>query len=155
MLLLGSFLFEDFEIPETVHGLLSGKQMFAVKKLIGGQRVIDAMGPDPADISWSGRFQGGDIVARGQQVASMREAGQPVVLVCDEVTLTVVIAEFNMPYERPYQGTYDIRCIVQPAAAQAPSPSLDDAVSGDFSSANSVISNAPTFQDAGTSVNVG
>lgn len=155
MLLLGDFQFEDFEIPESVKGLLSGKQMLAVKKQIGGARVIDAMGPDPADISWSGRFQGGDLVARAQQLASMRDAGTAVVLVCDAVVLTVVVNDFNVSYERPYQGVYDIKLVVQPAAVQAAAPTLDDAVSDDLGKANDVLANAPSFQDAGTTVNIG
>ena len=144
MLLLGSFFFQNFEIPETVRGLLSGKQMLATKKLIGGQRVIDAMGPDPADVSWSGRFQGGDIVARGSQVATMRDAGQPVVLVCDAVTLTVMIEEFNIRYERPYQGLYDIKLVVIPDNPGNAIFSLDDLVAGDLASASAVLGGSVT-----------
>jgi hypothetical protein len=148
MLLLGTFLFEDFEIPESVKGLLSGKQMLSVKKQIGGQRVIDAMGPDPADVTWAGRFQGGDLVARASFIAVMRDAGQPVVMVCDEVVLTVVIHEFNVGYERPYQGLYDIRLVVQDdltldliEALVAP---LDDLVNNDLTSAANILGGAVT-----------
>ena len=145
MLLLGSFLFTDFEIPENLKGLLSGKQMLAVKRQIGGERVIDAMGADPADVSWAGRFQGGDIIARGTQLADMRDAGQPLALVCDTVALTVVIAEFHVSYERAYQGLYDIKCVVQPPTQPQPAPSLDDAVGDDLTSSDNVINNAPAL----------
>jgi hypothetical protein len=140
MLLLGAFIFADFEIPERLSGMLSGKQMLAVKKQIGGQRVIDAMGPDPTDPAWSGRFQGGDVVSRASQIAAMRDAGQPVVLVCDSVVLTVVIAEFNFDYERPWQATYDIRLIVQPDDTDQPDSSLDDLVGFDLQNSSNVLS---------------
>lgn len=139
MLMLGNFLFAEFEIPERITGLLGGKQMLAVKKQIGGQRVIDAMGVDPADIAWSGRFQGGDLVSRAGQISVMRDAGQPVTLVCDTIVLTVAILEFNVSYERPWQGTYDIKLVVQPDQAQDDASSLDDLVGDDLTSAQAII----------------
>jgi len=145
MLQLGSFLFEFFEIPENIKGMLSGKQMLAVHKLIGGQRVIDAMGVDPADITWSGRFQGGDLVSRASQLSDLRDAGASLDLVCDVIVLTVVIAEFNVPYERPWQGTYDIRLVVQPEASpDEDADTLDDAVDSDMTSANQVAAGGVT-----------
>lgn len=140
MLLLGSFLFQDFEIPENVRGLLSGKQMLAAKKLIGGQRVIDAMGPDPDDISWSGRFQGGDVVSRAQQIADMRDTGQTQSLVCDLVVLTVLIADFKFSYERPYQATYEITVMVLPDQIDSGGDaSLDSLVGSDMTMALSFL----------------
>jgi len=154
VLLLGSFLFADFEIPERIRGLLSGKQMLAIKRQIGGARVIDAMGPDPADIAWSGRLQGGDLVARLGQLASLRDAGQAVTLVCDSVVLTVVIGDFNVDYERPYQGTYDIRLVVQPDDTPSSPASLDDLVGADMDSGNQILGGSTTggALDAGTTV---
>lgn len=144
MVLLDDFQFSGFEIPSNIEGLLSGKQWLSVKKQIGGQRVIDAMGPDPDDISWSGRFQGGDLVARASQLATMRDAGQPVTLVCDLIVLTVVIAEFKVPYERPWQGTYSIRLVVQPDVATDDSETLDDLVGDDMSSSNQIVGGSVT-----------
>jgi hypothetical protein len=151
MLLLGNFQFQDFEVPEKLKGLLSGKQMLAKKTLIGGQRVVDAMGPDPADIAWSGRFQGGDLIARAQQLASLRDAGQALTLVADAVVLTVLIDEFNTSYERPYQGTYDIKLMVLPDAPEPSPPSLDDSVNGDLGSANAIVGGSVTGGTQSTS----
>jgi hypothetical protein len=149
MLLLDTFAFQDFEIPEQLKGLLSGKQLLAVKKQIGGQRVIDAMGPDPADIAWSGRFQFKDAVTRADQLASMRDAGQPVTLVCDLVVLTVLVAEFNFDYERPYQALYDIKLIVLPDDENVTmAPTIDDAVASDLGSATATLSAAPSVSPA-------
>jgi hypothetical protein len=154
MLLLGDFQFQDFEIPEKIAGLLAGKQMLAAKKLIGGQRVIDAMGPDPADIAWSGRFQGGDLVARASQLATMRDAGQAMTLVCDAIVLTVYVADFHPSYERPWQGAYEIKLMVLPDAPEPAPPSLDDSVNGDLGSANQILGGSVTggTLDAGSTV---
>lgn len=145
MLTLGNFSFADFEIPSSISGLLSGKQMLAIKKQIGGQRVIDAMGPDPDDISWSGRFQGGDLLSRAGQLAAMRDAGQPVELVCDQIVLTVVVGDFKVPsYERPYQGTYELRLVVQPDQPADNDDNLDDLVGDDAGSAAQITGGSVT-----------
>lgn len=141
---LGSFIFEDWEIPSSVKGLLSGPQMLAVKKQIGGARVIDAMGADPEDVKWSGRFQGGDVVGRADQLASMRDKGQPLTLVCDQVVLTVLIKKFVFDYERPYQAPYDIELIVLPDVSDNASPALDDLVGDDLTSSDNILSGAVT-----------
>lgn len=144
MLLLDSFIFSDFEIPPNVKGLLSGKQMLAIKKQIGGQRTIDAMGPDPKDITWSGRFQGGNLTLRASQLAAIRDAGQAVALTCDLISLTVVVAEFDVSYERAWQGTYDIRLVVQPDITDDNTDTLDDLVGSDMGSANQIAAGGVT-----------
>ena len=56
VLLLGPIAFTDYSPPECMP--FGGRQQMAVHKLIGGQRVIDTLGPDDEDIQWSGRFFG-------------------------------------------------------------------------------------------------
>ena len=53
---LGGFAFQDFEVPERIPA--GGEQMLAIHKLVGGRRVIDAMGRDDAALEWSGYFLG-------------------------------------------------------------------------------------------------
>jgi hypothetical protein len=53
---IGGISLSEWEIPERIN--FGGKQQVTVHKLIGGNRVIDAMGPDPDDVRWSGRFRG-------------------------------------------------------------------------------------------------
>jgi hypothetical protein len=155
MLLLDSVLFQEWQLPENVKGLLSGKQMLAVKKQIGGARVIDAMGPDPADVEWSARFQGGgDAAAWADQIAVMRDAGQAVVLVCDAIVLNVVVAEFHFEYERPWQASYRIKLIVIPDVSDDDSASLDDQVGSDMDNANTVSTSAPNTADIGTNTSL-
>lgn len=139
-LLLGAFLFEDFEIPEKLN--FGGKQMLAVHKLIGGGRVIDAMGPDPDEIKWSGRFQGGHVVVRAKLLEAMRNAGRPVILVNDLIVKTVLVSEFSYDYERSYQATYTISCTVLPNALDDLAQTLDDLVGAALASVTSLLNGA-------------
>jgi len=63
---LGSELVDDDENSRgDSHGnaIFGGAQMMAIHKLIGGQRVIDTLGPDDENISWTGRFVGAGTVS--------------------------------------------------------------------------------------------
>jgi hypothetical protein len=53
-LTLGDFTFARYEIPERIP--FGGDQQLNVHKLVGGVRVIDALGADPMPIEWSGFF---------------------------------------------------------------------------------------------------
>ena len=57
-LLLGPVAFQDFEVPCGVN--FGGRQRLALHRLPGGSRVIDALGRDDAQISFSGIFSGSD-----------------------------------------------------------------------------------------------
>jgi len=78
-LILGGFTFIDYAIPEEVPQ--GGEHHLVVHKLIGGNRVIDAMGPDDADISWSGRFQGPTATPKANALDPLRRAGAQLPLV--------------------------------------------------------------------------
>lgn len=143
MLLLDTVQFNDWEIPEEIN--FGGKQTLVVHKPIGDQRVIDAMGADPDDIRWSGRFQGGDVVGRATQLEAIREGGAAVTLVCGSITKTVVVSEFTWRYQREYQGLYSITCVVVPdAATDNDNASLDDLVNNDMASVNQILSGSVT-----------
>jgi hypothetical protein len=146
-LVLGGFEFADFEIPDKIN--FGGKQTLAVHKQIGGQRVIDAMGTDPEDIRWSGRFQGGDVVSRAARLEAMRDAGGKVTLACGAVIKTVVVKEFSYDYERPYQAPYQITCVVAPDDAGDPLQSLDDLVGQDAAAFSDQVDQFNTNAEAG------
>src|SRR5258708_34428670 len=78
VLTLGPLLFTDFEVPESIN--VGGKQIRVVHKLVGGDRVIDAMGRDDDDIVWSGRFRGSAAEIRARLADFLRVQGQPLVL---------------------------------------------------------------------------
>lgn len=139
MLILGSIIFKGFELPEQVP--LGGDHSFTVHKLLGGARVLDAMGPDDRDIEWKGLFFGANALSNARAVDAMRVAGQEVPLLIDSEMRTVVIKSFKWDYQRPYQIPYTIALIVSstPFLGLGPS-SLDDLVTADLAAAGSLIS---------------
>ena len=72
-LTLGPVAFAGFEIPSSI--TLGGRQRLAIHKLPGGLRIIDALGPDPADLAWSGIFTGPDAADRARLLDAMRVGG--------------------------------------------------------------------------------
>lgn len=109
-LTLGGVVFADFEIPEAIN--FGGAQALAVHQLPGGNRVIDAMGPDDADIRWSGRFRGSTAEERALLLDYMRRAGQQVLLTWSLQRFQVVIREFTANFQQAYEIPYSITCTV-------------------------------------------
>lgn len=110
---LGDITLTGFEIPERVP--FGGKQSLMVHPLVGGARVVDAMGAEPRPIRWSGIiFSTPDTVAnaRAQQIDLMRSAGQAIVLSWFTNSYLVTIKEFLPDWERFYQIPYEIECEV-------------------------------------------
>ena len=105
VLLLGPIAFTDYSPPECLP--FGGRQQMAVHKLIGGQRVIDTLGPDDEDIQWSGRFFGAGALSTCLALDSLRAAGQVLPLSYAGMGYTV----------RGYSPSasmveYKIRCVV-------------------------------------------
>ncbi|MGY0484317.1 hypothetical protein HUK83_04430 [Endobacter medicaginis] len=99
-----------------------GAQRLAVHRLPGGGRVIDAMGADDRDVSWTGTFIGPAAVSRARQLDSMRQAGAPVTLSWADFRRTAVISAFEPDYSAggglvPYSITL---CLLTDTAAPAP-----------------------------------
>jgi hypothetical protein len=114
--ILGAIAFQDFEVPEKI--VFGGAQRVAVHELIGGGRVVDALGYDDAEISFAGVFSGSDAVARAQALDAMRSSGATVTLAWDRYFYTVIIAQFVADYEKPWWLPFALRCVVvaDPAA---------------------------------------
>lgn len=138
-LILGGFVFTDYAIPE--HVSLGGEHSFVVQRLIGGERVVDAMGPDDSDIHWSGRFQGSDALSKAMAIDQLRISGVQVPLVIDSQYRLVGVKKFEWQYERWYQIVYRISCLVVAnfGGAQSFTPTLDVQVALDVSRVNASI----------------
>ncbi len=117
---LGGVSFQDFEVPEKIS--FGGTQRLAVQELIGGGRVVDALGYDDGEISFSGIFAGSDAAQRAQTLDTARAAGAVLALFWDQYFYNVVIAEFAADYEKPWWIPFALRCIV------ASDPAIDNAV---------------------------
>ena len=109
-LTLGGVLLDGFEAPAGLR--FGGDQALAVHRLPGGARIIDAMGPDDADIVWRGYLSGADATDRARLLDTMRQAGAAVTLGWDDSSYNVVIARLRFVYSGPWWIQYDISCTV-------------------------------------------
>jgi hypothetical protein len=116
-LLLGPIVFQDFEVPAGIN--FGGRQRLALHRLPGGTRVIDALGRDDAQISFSGIFTGSDATLRARSLDELRVAGIALPLTWDVLFYTVLIAEFRADYRNGWWIPYRIVCTVLQDEASA------------------------------------
>ena len=153
----GAFVFSGAEVPEKI--TFGGDQMLAVHKLVGGLRVVDAMGPDDHALSWSGWFLGSANAAdpqagalpdarsatgRARFLDAVRRSGLLCTLAWGDFSYQVVVSKFTADYEKPYKVPFSIRCeVVQDrtrSAASAALASPSDALNGDASTLTTLAS---------------
>ncbi|HVJ54871.1 MAG TPA: hypothetical protein VM689_20595 [Aliidongia sp.] len=125
---LGGFAFQNFEVPNELP--FGGAQAITTHKLIGGGRVIDAMGRDDARLAWSGTFLSPDADLRARSLDALRVAGAPLALVWNAHRYLVVIQSFSPVYRRASEVPYRIACEIiqdqtQPALEPPESPDAD------------------------------
>lgn len=111
---LGNVTFSAFEVPPSIQ--FGGAQRLVVQTLPGGGRVIDAMGQDDADISWSGILTGPDAASRARLLDSLRIAGDALPLVWDSFAYNVIIADLALQFRNPWWIPYRLRCVVATSA---------------------------------------
>jgi hypothetical protein len=109
-LTLGGIAFSGFEIPEKIN--FGGRQNLVTHKLVGGKRIIDAMGRDDDDIAWAGRFRGSNAKIRAQALDGLRISGAPQTLGWDGFSYSVIIKEFKADYTQSYEIPYTVTCEV-------------------------------------------
>jgi hypothetical protein len=109
-LLLGPIAFQAFEVPASIN--IGGAQRLAIHHLPGGSRVIDALGRDDSDITFSGTFSGPDATLRARLVDEMRVSGLPMPLTWDVFFYSVIIKKFEADYRSGWWIPYRMTCIV-------------------------------------------
>jgi hypothetical protein len=133
---LGGVPFQDFEVPERI--AFGGAQRLAINQLIGGGRVVNALGVDDGEIVFSGIFSGSDAAGRVQALDLLRSTGTAVPFIWGEFFYIVVVAQFIVEYAKPWWIPFAVRCVVvtDPVAAlgSAVAP-LTNLISGDISNA--------------------
>lgn len=107
---LGDFLFDDFEIPESLQ--FGGQQSLAVHQLIGGGRVVDCMGSVPSEISWSGYFLGLTSIERARYLQNLMQQGQVLNFLYFDFNYDVVISQFVANLEQSYKIPFSITLTV-------------------------------------------
>lgn len=109
-LVLGDVKFSGVEVPERIP--FGGAQHLVVHELIGGVRVIDALGRSDRALEWSGWLLGENAVARAQELDAIRIGGLQQTVTWDKFNYTVIVREFEAEYQRFYQIPYRITCEV-------------------------------------------
>ena len=109
-LLLGPVAFRDFEIPSAIN--FGGAQRLAVHRLSDGTRIIDALGRDDADITFSGTFTGANATLRARLLDELRVAGTPLPLTWDVFFYTILISRFQADYQQNAWIPYRLSCTV-------------------------------------------
>jgi hypothetical protein len=141
VLTLGSIVFQDFEIPQEMP--FGGSHMLVVKKLVGGDRVIDAMGRDDAEKAWSGRFRGSLAEGKARTLDQLRIGGQQQLLTWSSLRYLVVIDKFEARFQSPMEIPYSISCtVIQDLSAQILpiAPTADASIFGDIAGAGTLAS---------------
>lgn len=94
---LGDLILSGPEVPDTL--VMGGKQILVIHRLLGGGRVIDAVGNDPARLVLSGRFIGPLATRRARRVEAMRQAAHVLSFSVADLSADVWIAEFSWAYQ--------------------------------------------------------
>jgi len=128
ILTLDDFTFVDTEIPERID--FGGHQNLVLHDLVGGVRVVDAMGAFSEPLQWAGMFRGPEALSRARYLDAKRVAGKKLTLTWSELRYQVVIREFRATFERSYQIPYNIVLEVVADEAQ-PQATLVEKVSVD------------------------
>lgn len=139
---LGDVLFAELEVPDRI--TFGGEQKLTVHELVGGTRIVDAMGRSDMPLGWTGYFMGQDALSRARYLETLRIAGQPIPLVWSELQYIVIISHFEADFEREWHIPYRITCVVVQNATQPQTslagPSINDLIGSDLSLANSLSS---------------
>ena len=134
---LGDFTFARFEIPENIP--FGASQKLNVHTLVGGTRVIDALGKVPVNPGWSGWLIGENAIGRARYLKTLTEVGKPVKLSWSEFAYTVLVSAFNADFRRanriPYQISFEVVSDDTATIDQAPPPSAEQLVSDDLKTA--------------------
>lgn len=137
---LADLTFSRFEVPEHIG--FGGDQALAVHELVGGKRIVDAMGRQDKSLEWSGMFIGDNASDRARYLNALRIAGKPTNVSWAEFAYSVVIKSVSLDYQRKYEIPYSITCVVIEDMTlpvfSAPSASIDSAISDDMTTANAL-----------------
>ncbi len=140
---LGDIALQDFEVPEKIE--FGGAQRVIVHELIGGGRVVDALGGQPQEVSFSGFLSGATAVARAQALEIICTAGEIISLSWQNFYYRVIVADFFIDYEKSWWMPFTIRCAVVQDSVSPPQGStvpISNLIAGDLAAAAMLASSA-------------
>lgn len=103
---LGAFEFVGQAVPQSIK--IGGTQNLAVHQLVGGKRIIDAMGPQPEPLSWSGWLVGEQAMEQYLYLNALRAQGKELAFSFGDLSYQVVVSSFTADFQRRYQMPYTI-----------------------------------------------
>lgn len=106
----GVFEFVGAEVPDQIP--FGGEQLVAVHQLIGGARIVDAMGASDAPLTWKGWLLGASAESRARFLDSVRRAGDQCTVTWSDYSYAVVVTGFSADYQKPFRIPYTITCTV-------------------------------------------
>ena len=109
-LVLGSFEFGGLEIPAEIR--IGGTQRLSVHELVGGTKIVDAMGRSDRALEWSGLLLGKAAITRARYLDTIRAGGMAQPLMWSEFTYMVMVREFEASYQQAGKIPYRIVCEV-------------------------------------------
>jgi nucleoid-associated protein YgaU len=123
---LDDVVFDGVEIPSEIS--FGAKQNIVVHDLIGGTRVVDAMGFFSAPLSWSGMFVGPQALERVRYLLTKLSEGKKLTLTWSELRYQVIMSEFKPVFQREYQIPYSITLEVIKDESQTQSVLVNNSV---------------------------
>jgi hypothetical protein len=118
-------VFEGMSLPDSLTG--GGDQTLVTHKLIGGKRIVDAMGPDDEPIAWQGFLLDEFAQLQVFQLDLLRRSGREVQLLLPipQRAYRAVVGRFTWTQKRPYLYDYSISLTI-----------IEDQVAGDGAAAS-------------------
>jgi hypothetical protein len=134
------FEFTGLEQPQSLSS--GGEQRLAIHEMVGGQRVIDAMGVSLSDIGFGGIFtDGANATDRAGYLQNLMTTGASQILAWDVYRFRGLIRSFHANFESfwriPYQLTFTPSESLSDPITFIATPDLDSTISSDMASANS------------------
>lgn len=134
-LIVGDVEFTGLEVPESV--TIGAKQQLVVHKLVGGKRIVDVLGVDYDNLSWSGWLTGATAGDRATELETLRDVGSPLSFSIDGYYFSVVIQSFNQRFEHVYRRFYSIELLIvssldTPITENALAGTLDNLINSDL-----------------------
>lgn len=132
---LGEFTFAALEARDKIN--FGGDQRLVVHELVGGVRVVDAMGAQPANLSWRGIMVGESAIDRARYLDTQRKIGAQQVCAWSVFRYTVVIRRFAADFQAPFRIPFEIELEVVEDLTQrvlrAPESDSDRVINADMS----------------------
>lgn len=134
-LIVGDVEFTGLEVPPSVR--LGAKQQLVVHKLVGGKRIVDVLGVDYDNLSWSGWMTGATAGERVTALETLRDVGAPLAFSIDGYYYSVVIQSFGHEFEHVYRRFYSIELVIvssldTPITENALAGTLDNLINSDL-----------------------